>query len=808
MTPSSLRKAFAFILLCFLLSLSALSAQETMLVGRVFAYTDGAPLENVNVYFKHTDIGTTTNAEGFFLLRTSQDHPSKVVVSAVGYRKVELKMEKGRSASVELQLVEQNTALQDLLVLPGVNPAIALLKQVRQQAKVNNVRNTPLISTQASEKTSLFFSDIDARMFQRRMWRSLQSGALSTEDSTYLMPLYFAKKQYLLQGKDKELLSTADSISTPLSDYDFAALLASLEQNLDFYQNTVVLFGKSFVSPLSPNANNLYRFYITDSITTQRGKQYQVDFKPKNPHNPLFEGILHIDSATYAIQAIDATVPGRNNLNFVKSLQIKQAFSPEANTPFTLHSEHLSVLFDYALPTRNDSLRLFPTLYMHRTTQANSAPHYAAVPLEVPLPSDSAIVTAMGNLTRTPLVRTAQYIVNTLVTRYANLWYVDIGDLRHLISINDVEQVRLGIPLRTSEMLMKNISIGGAAMYGFRDKNWKFNAGIQAKLPIESRHAFALNYQDDYAATEVDDFDYIIRERALGNATVNLPSFLYWLAYQRNTLMRKREFQLTIDNEWTSNFETMLHIRKGWMSYGDISDPALARPYYDLPSYPYHKLSLTGRLSFRERTVDRFFKRIYVRNNLPLILLNAEVGNYHLPTTDQYDYYGKLQLMLHQRFPLGIAGTLDCMLQGGYIFGQVPHHFLYYTQGNAGFMNDYYRFNDMGSTMLASDRYVQLFATWNTGGLLFNQIPWVNRLGLRETASFKMAYGALSPHHEPLLAPTIPLATFTNMPYVEAGVGISNIFGVLGVESIWRLTYRNTSGAPNWQVKFRLEVGQ
>ena len=41
---------------------------------------------------------------------------------------------------------------------------------------------------------------------------------------------------------------------------------------------------------------------------------------------------------------------------------------------------------------------------------------------------------------------------------------------------------------------------------------------------------------------------------------------------------------------------------------------------------------------------------------------------------------------------------------------------------------------------------------------------------------------------------------------MECGIGISNIFRLVSVDSIWRLTYRNTPNATLWGVRFRFDL--
>ena len=126
--------------------------------------------------------------------------------------------------------------------------------------------------------------------------------------------------------------------------------------------------------------------------------------------------------------------------------------------------------------------------------------------------------------------------------------------------------------------------------------------------------------------------------------------------------------------------------------------------------------------------------------------------------------------------------------------------------GNQTWAFDHYRFTLMDNLEFAADRYVTLYALWNMQGLLFNRIPWVNRLNLREIVSCKMAYGTLSQQHSSILAlPSTMQAP--SIPYLEVGVGIANILRVCTVQSVWRVTNRSQSEAPLWGIRFCFELG-
>ncbi len=92
----------------------------------------------------------------------------------------------------------------------------------------------------------------------------------------------------------------------------------------------------------------------------------------------------------------------------------------------------------------------------------------------------------------------------------------------------------------------------------------------------------------------------------------------------------------------------------------------------------------------------------------------------------------------------------------------------------------------------ASDRWLTGYYEHNFNGLLFGVIPLVNRLGLREVVTVRGAWGCLSEQNRiqaPFLLPEGSLNSLET-PYVEAGVGIANIFRLLRVDCFWKLTHR------------------
>ena len=234
--------------------------------------------------------------------------------------------------------------------------------------------------------------------------------------------------------------------------------------------------------------------------------------------------------------------------------------------------------------------------------------------------------------------------------------------------------------------------------------------------------------------------------------------------------------------------ETHAYVRAGWQA-GDISDQT--------SDVSYQSLSLIGRLSWGEKKYDGYFLRRYAYSSkYPVLYLGLEAGhwaNSQQPIANS-QLYAHLRIMLTQHANLGMGGTLNYAFRMGAIFGHLPQTLLWQANGNQGYAYDPYRFTLLHGYELLADKYVTLHAEWNGHGILFNTIPGIRWLHLRELVETKLAYGYLSANSQQLTANS----TF----YAELGVGIGNILRVCDLYSVWSL-----SPSIRWAMRFRIHLG-
>lgn len=773
-----------------------LCAQETIVVGEVYDANTGEPLSNVNIYLQGTQVGTSTNNEGLFLLRKDLDRARTMIVSAVGYQTERFKIEPHTQVGIDIALKEKVGNIGEVFVVPQENPALPLMEKVRARREVNR-RTTS--TDHANGETTLYVSDIQSKHLKRALWKNLQSGMVQQADSTYLIPLYWRHQQ-------------ADSIqekATLLTLTDYHILLEQIPYSFDFYNNNLPFLSTSMLSPLAASGNMYYKYYLIDSTQVADEKHYLLHFRTKNPFYATFNGEMTIDSASYALRSIKVNLPTQNSINYLKEFTIKQTYTSNNQ----LQDEQLNILMDFAIKTNNDSSHIFPTLLLTRHFDNYQSLSPADTSAITKVQTADVILPALDSLNNTPLFKTAKlvaYVVQTGCIPTSK--YVEIGKVHHVFKLSKHEGLRVGLPLRTTEDLWKNVCLEAMVAYGWGDHAWKGMGQINIAFPTKRRHTMFLKYSDEYVFSDISDFQEYTRENIIFNQQINLvtrimqgididPNYYY------NTFARRQEARVQFADDWNNYLETQAYIKVGKLGYNEPT-----RDYNSQPTIFYSTIGASARVSFNERKIDTYFQRRHIYNHLPVIYVGAELGSYSMAHLPSYRMYGNLQLMLRHNVDLGIGGELNYLLQAGMVFGKVPYPFLHIFAGNQSYAFDTYRFSFMHNYQYAADQYVALHAHWNGKGVLFNMIPGIRYARLRELLEMKVAYGGLRQDHQSILAFPTTQAGYNTLqapttPYVEVGVGIGNILRIGEVYGVFRLTQLQDASAPWWAIRFRIQMG-
>ena len=107
-----LKKLFLPIIL--LLLTQTIVAQDIVVVGQVLSAENSEPLQAASVWFKGTNIGCTTNEEGFFMLRSNEPQRT-LIASVVGYKQRQIKLDYGKDQMIRIYLKEDISILDEVI---------------------------------------------------------------------------------------------------------------------------------------------------------------------------------------------------------------------------------------------------------------------------------------------------------------------------------------------------------------------------------------------------------------------------------------------------------------------------------------------------------------------------------------------------------------------------------------------------------------------------------------------------------------------------------------------------------------------
>lgn len=769
---------------------------ETVVVGQVLNSLDKSPMAGVNISFKNSTSGVRSNEEGYFLIRTSGNY-NVLVFSSVGFKKQEIHVKPGQSAGLQVELVEENTLLREVFVVPGVNPALELMKKVRLLRKENDIIRHPGFSARSTEQNLVMLNKFAHGSVNKRIFDQLRKSSLANHDSL-LVPLYMSEKTFLVAMGQRHELSK-NIFQSPV---DIGALIEKLlgqvSNSLDFYDNAVLILGKSMVSPLANVGNAYYSYFLADSLKTNASKQYVIHFRTRNPRNLAFNGKLTIDSATCALTGIEVELPPVANINFVHNLHISQQFSNTPDNRWLPKSSELALSMNYgiladSLQRETEILLKQTAVYQYDDSIEKTAGNFAQTNY-----SDSILNARLEEMTNTPLLRTAKWLSDIILTGYVPVGKIDVGKIQQFIRITGIEGFRATLPLRTNERLWKNISLGGYVGYGFRNETFKYSGFAQFRLPGNSRRVLSLAYTDDYRRVNYNYDNFMYLENPLVTGDVDISNTVLSLASAGN-MNERHELSLSLSNDWNKDVESALYVRSNRL-FGNGSLPLLRNGSQAAPYLDYQFATLSTRVSFDEKTYEDHTQRIYIDNKKPEIYGIIELGKYRLG--DVTGTFGKIMAKMNHSVIFSLA-EMNYMAEAGLILGKVPYPLLEIPANGGGY--SLYYFGMMNFMEYVADKYVNVHGDITFNGLLLNQLPLLKYLKMREMCSLNFIYGQLDSAHRTV----VDLPQHMNplsKPYVEVGVGFSNILHLFTLQSVWRLTDLDHPGAQPWGLRASVKI--
>ena len=157
----------------------------------------------------------------------------------------------------------------------------------------------------------------------------------------------------------------------------------------------------------------------------------------------------------------------------------------------------------------------------------------------------------------------------------------------------------------------------------------------------------------------------------------------------------------------------------------------------------------------------------------------------------------RTEVGMQKRFWFSAFGYLDAIVKGGKVWTKVPYPLLILPNANTTYTIQPETYTNMNALEFINDEYLSWDLTYYMNGILLNRIPLIKKLRWREVFCFRGLWGHLTDKNDPSKSMGEGLyafPTFTQRlgraPYMEASVGVENIFNFMRVDYVWRLNYR------------------
>lgn len=807
------------------------NAQETIVQGKVTDAASGDPIPFANVVFKGTSIGATTDFDGNFLIKT-QNPTDSVIASYIGYKSRSKVVKRGVQQTINFQLAEDVTNLQEVIIKAGENPAFEILRKVVRNKNNNDKRKLIAYEYDTYTKIEIDVDNLSDKFRERKMVKRITQvldsvERIAGEDGKPILPLFITESVSKIYYRDNPSLKKEHILKTKISGVGVedgttvTQMIGSSFQEYNFYQNWLNILGKEFVSPIADGWRIYYDYDLTDSLYIGADYCYRLDFFPRSPQDLAFNGTIWITKADFALKQIDATMGKQANLNFIDKIRIQQELAKTDLGAWVPVKNRVLIDVEQVGKSNPGMLAKFYTSNKNIVTNKPRDPAFYERSIELaedarleedrnwdslrhePLSETERNVYKMiDTLRNIPIVKTYTDIIKVLVNGYYNLGKVEVGPYLSLITWNNIEGWRVQGGFKTNYQFSKKWIFQGQLAYGFDDERVKYLASVQRILSRQHWTTFSIRARRDLGRLGVDD-----------ESLADNPIFLAatrWGFFRRGYY--SDEYRIAFQREIFKGYSQKISVRH-WTfeptyEFGFFNPPVDATsPVFD--RFQASEVSIESRYARDEVFLQDDNDRISLgTNKWPVLTLKYTHGFSGVLGSDfEYD---KVRFNMTKRIKTGPLGVGYVTLSGEYVFSPVPYPLLTLHLGNQSPVYSAITYNLMNFGEFVSDRYAAIQYRQYLEGFLLNRIPLLNKLKWRLLATSNVIVGGMRESNRNLIsqfspsgAEALPVGYFkNNKPYIELGYGVENIFKFLRVDFIHRVSYLENKDARKFGILF------
>jgi len=799
------------------------------------------PLPYVNVYFKNTTNGMTTDFDGKFQL-TSQKNRGSIEISFVGYETLSLKFSP-KKTYFKIVLKEASNLLDEIVIVSKPkkrlkkkeNPAYRILKEIWSRKKKNGLKIVKAYQYKKLITTEIGLNNLDSlflkKIFKKEYKKVLEELPPNDDGINYYIPLFLSETVKNIYGNNtlntvREDVEAEKNNGVNKDGFIFERLSNAFNE-IDIHKNNIEVLKKSFVSPISTTGFETYDYVLHDSITVNNKKTYSIYFFPRRNGDLAFEGFFWVADKNFSITKIKMKIHKDINLNFVRKLSFEKEFTikddsiylpkkdiysgdftltdkDDSNKGLTIKktSSYSDYIFDKKLPNNFYSkkiIRYKPKQFSQNETYWDSISKSSEKKLTYEL---------INSVKNKKKIKQISGVLNTLSTGYISIGpSLQFGQYWNTIVRNSLEGIKIKLGFRTFKSTEDRFRLSGFVGYGTKDKRYKFGTEAKYLLNYKPRIAIGVSYLKDIEQLG----GKLLNTNGL-NANVFDPNALF---------SRGDNYFLSDVNRTALKFDIEIKKNLHFGISGAYNIIKSASPTYFSIDYLDDNNSVQSEVTdvstdiYIAYTPGRFEYGFGIEQKMGKNLFPSLVVNYHRGYKGflNGDFnYDKIQFKYNQPILLGKLGLLIATVDGGKTFGKVPITLLSPIPANQTYWLTKNTFSLMNYYDFVTDTYISGHFEQHFNGFVLNRIPLIKHLKLRSLVTFKTVYGTISDENIAINKSNITYVAPTDKMYYEYGFGFENIgYGdirPLRVDFIWRGKHTSINGlpSPNFAVRFGVKA--
>ncbi|MCT4580768.1 MAG: DUF5686 and carboxypeptidase regulatory-like domain-containing protein [Flavobacteriales bacterium] len=793
-------KSFLFILIFSFLTCSGISQSIS---GYVYD-SENQPIPFVNIYFKNTQNGTTTNTEGQYYYQFNNASSAvltfDVVISSIGYKTKELQIiiDKNEDVVRNFWLETDNIQLDELVIKAKKrDPAYGIINQaIQQKKKWKSQYNSSSCDVYIKAK------EIISEKEKRRRKRLEEEQKIQAENETTFdvetlhkekqkqevlkiaqemnMAEIILTKHFEAPNNIKEIRTAYKKLGNTYALYS----LTTAHSDFNFYQNLLhneKLCDLPLISPLHTTAVITYKFKLEETTFEDDIMLYKIKVTPRKKGNATWNGYIWIKDKSFHIHKLDLTLQN-GGLILYNEFRIEQAYQfiedsiqVIKNQKFTYYSKTKRNHFNGETTLNYSNYKINPTF------EKRFFKNEVAVTTQEAYQRDSSYWDKIRPEPLTQKEQRYQFIKDSIYAVTHSKRYLDsIDSVYNKITFMDVLWDGINITNRQKKQrigfssLISMIDIfeiaslryGPGMDYFKKWENEKFLFGYgNANIGLRNgdlKGMLWLNYRYDpmhlghfyfYAGNQ---FEMLVENDALTNLFVRDN----WIELNETYVGWSREIvngvyfysRLAFEERKPIDGYKFGTITEDWFGGNQVSTFQM-----------YQSLSMQNRIAYTpfQKYMTEPYRKVVLGSRWPTFALYYEKGFDNLLGSDiNFDY---VEGSISQKFKLGTMGTSSYIAKYGKFTNTQDLRYADYIIFPRG---DKYFFASLmqsmqiqDTTLTVTDAFFQMHYTHHFNGAIVNFIPLVKKLGLH------LAAGGSA-----LMIPE------SNYSYVEAFAGIERTF--------------------------------